>query len=91
MGVDYARGLDEDWTCGKYPNRYAFFREMDEGLEVGVDGFGSDEEKGREELVGVMMRNVEALREAAEEVKRKKETKGRMLGTGSGVAVASGW
>jgi hypothetical protein len=89
MGVDYARGLDEDGTCGKYPNRYAFFREMDEGLEVGAGFYGSEGEKGREEVVGVMMRHVEALREAVEEVRGKKVVKGRMLRGGGGGVVVS--
>ena len=38
MGAEYADWLDEEGRCAKYTSRYAFFREMDEGLEVGGGG-----------------------------------------------------
>ena len=85
MGAEYADWLDEEGRCAKYTSRYAFFREMDEGLEVG--GGGGE----REGLVGVVLRHVEALREAVVEVGGKKEVKGRLLVGGFGKGWKSEW
>lgn len=85
MGAEYANWLDEDGRCAKYTSRYAFFREMDEGLEVGAEGGGGGGGGEREGVVGVILRHVEVLRETMKEVGGRKEVKGRLLGgTGQG-------
>lgn len=63
LGVDYAMAVAEDENVAKYPSRYVFFREMDEGLDVGDGG------AGREEIVGLILRHVQAYRETMEEVR----------------------
>jgi hypothetical protein len=74
MGTEYADALDEDGRCAKYTSRWAFFRDMDEELEVDCGE--------REGVVEVILRHVEVLRETVKEVGGRKEIKGRLLGFG---------
>ena len=82
MGAEYANWLDEDGRCAKYTSPYAFFREMDEGLEIGAEGGGGGGGGEREGVVEVILRHVEGLRETVKEVGGRKEIKGRLLGFG---------
>lgn len=73
----YANAVDGDETVGKYPSRYAFFREMDEGLEV------RGEERG--EVVEAVVGHVGLLREVGEEVVRgRREVREGLLIRGEG-------
>lgn len=63
----------EEESVAKYPSRYVFFREMDEGLEVeGGDGGGVGGAE-REEVVKLILRHVEVLRETVEAVRGRRE------------------
>ena len=63
----------EEESVAKYPSRYVFFREMDEGLEVeGGDGGGVGGAE-REEVVKLILRHVEVLRETMEAVRGRRE------------------
>ena len=74
LGVEYAVSVAEEESVAKYPSRYVFFREMDEGLEVeGGDGGGGVGGAGREEVVKLILRHVEVLRETVEAVRGWRE------------------
>ena len=63
----------EEESVAKYPSRYVFFREMDEGLEVeGGDGGGVGGAE-REEVAKLILRHVEVLRETVEAVRGRGE------------------
>ena len=73
LGVEYAMSVAEEESVAKYPSRYVFFREMDEGLEVeGGDGGGVGGAE-REEVVKLILRHVEVLRETVEAVRGRRE------------------
>lgn len=81
LGVDYANAFAENDTVAKYPSRYVFFREMDEGLDL--------EGGERAEVVGLILQHVEVYRETLEEVRGLKEVKENILRIGQ--VVVSGW
>lgn len=75
----------EEESVAKYPSRYVFFREMDEGLEVeGGDGGGVGGAE-REEVVELILRHVEVLRETVEAVRGRREVMEGLLRGWEGV------
>lgn len=75
----------EEESVAKYPSRYVFFREMDEGLEVeGGDGGGVGGAE-REEVVKLILRHVEVLRETVEAVRGRREVMEGLLRGWEGV------
>ena len=69
----------EEESVAKYPSRYVFFREMDEGLEVeGGDGGGVGGAE-REEVVKLILRHVEVLRETVEAIRGRREVMEELL------------
>jgi hypothetical protein len=61
MGREYALALDEDAGSGANPERYAFFRSMDEVLEMRT--------RTRGEIVAMIMQHVELYRKGIEVVR----------------------